>query len=33
MENNFKIKPGKYNFNQATAYEKALQIFKFEKIE
>ena len=32
-KNNFKIKEGKYTINQATSFEKALEIFQFEKIQ
>lgn len=30
--NNYKIKEGFYQFNQATTFERALEIFKFEKM-
>ncbi|WP_432404184.1 hypothetical protein [Wukongibacter sp. M2B1] len=30
-KNNLKIKPGEYELNQATTFEKALEIFEFEK--
>jgi hypothetical protein len=32
-KNNLRIVPGKYNYNQTTTFEKALEIFKFEKID
>ena len=32
-KNNLRIVPGKYNYNQTTTFEKALEIFRFEKID
>jgi hypothetical protein len=32
-ENNLKLEEGVYHFKQSTSFEKALEIFKFEKIE
>lgn len=32
QKNNYKIKEGFYQFNQSTSFEKALEIFKFEKM-
>lgn len=31
-KNNYRIKEGFYQFNQATTFERALEIFKFEKM-
>lgn len=31
--NNLRIKEGSYKFNQTTTFERALEIFEFEKIE
>ena len=32
-KNNLRIVSGEYNYNQTTTFEKALEIFRFEKID